>query len=676
MDDGRLLLSDFGLATDLPDSTMVSVFVGTPHYMAPEVREGDPATTRSDVWSLGVVLHEIFFGKRPERRASRTASGVAKVSLTSTSSTIERAMLALCLRLLADDPLDRPEDARAVVRLYEHARRSPYAALRSSGGRRRAWLVSAVMAVAFGAIATAAAVLHRRHLSVPGAPSSPSAIARLVPMGKPADWEGVSKPIVEVAGHVHCFSMRDASTATLIWGAPRRAEEIALDTGVRTKSSLGPETYAVGCPQSSGDSLLFTARNRAGMTEVRLSKDRSGSDATTMTPGFDPLWLPGGEEFLYTIDAAHAAFFSIPTMAFNLVPDAGIGGSRPILGKAVGRDGEHFALLLGSSNGPERDIAVYERATLAHPRLFVVPASYEIRFDSRNDELLVSYQLSSSTSTLTALDWRQGSLRNIGQLSGLDLVDVSTRWRDLLLVGRRVSRDAWLYDEHGGRKLTSDGQVLSAAISTKGDVLLGKRAGDGNVNIWLEDRAGHVRPVTHGPLDVTPDFSADGSLWTYADYAKKSIMLCRTSTLTCEVLLTDELLPAWPRFSPDGTSIAYLTQVNGARLMAVSISDRQPRQLGIAFPQCPPVWTSPDSVWGFEGGDGHYRWCERNAKTGTRTGRKREVDNTDVDITLAAPDEVQCWLPDAAMGSPFNPRLRVKTEETSRLVRVPVATPG
>ena len=70
MDDGRLVLSDFGLATDLPDSTMVSVFVGTPHYMAPEVREGDPATTRSDVWSLGVVLHEIFFGRRPERRNS------------------------------------------------------------------------------------------------------------------------------------------------------------------------------------------------------------------------------------------------------------------------------------------------------------------------------------------------------------------------------------------------------------------------------------------------------------------------------------------------------------------------------------------------------------------------------------------------------------------------------
>src|SRR3954468_2416952 len=92
MEDGRLALSDFGLATDLPEGTMVSVFVGTPHYMAPEVREGDPATTHSDVWSLGVVLHEIFVGKRPEKRSARSASGVSKASAASTSSTAERAL--------------------------------------------------------------------------------------------------------------------------------------------------------------------------------------------------------------------------------------------------------------------------------------------------------------------------------------------------------------------------------------------------------------------------------------------------------------------------------------------------------------------------------------------------------------------------------------------------------
>ena len=115
MEDGRLVLSDFGLATDLPDSTMVSVFVGTPHYMAPEVREGDPATVRSDVWSLGVVLHEIFVGRRPERRNSRSGASGVRSSSTKTSSMIERAMLALCERCLTDDPAERPADAERFI---------------------------------------------------------------------------------------------------------------------------------------------------------------------------------------------------------------------------------------------------------------------------------------------------------------------------------------------------------------------------------------------------------------------------------------------------------------------------------------------------------------------------------------------------------------------------------
>ncbi len=80
MGDGRLALSDFGLATDLPADAGVTVMVGTPHYMAPEVRGGEPATARSDVWSLGVVLYEIFFGKRPERRSSLSPGGLSKPS--------------------------------------------------------------------------------------------------------------------------------------------------------------------------------------------------------------------------------------------------------------------------------------------------------------------------------------------------------------------------------------------------------------------------------------------------------------------------------------------------------------------------------------------------------------------------------------------------------------------
>src|SRR5450432_713801 len=67
MADGRLVLSDFGLATNPSDASVVSILVGTPSYMAPEVVLGEQASFSSDIWSLGVVMHEILFGRRPER---------------------------------------------------------------------------------------------------------------------------------------------------------------------------------------------------------------------------------------------------------------------------------------------------------------------------------------------------------------------------------------------------------------------------------------------------------------------------------------------------------------------------------------------------------------------------------------------------------------------------------
>ena len=63
MEDGRLVISDFGLAIELSASTTMNG--GTPNYMPPETLLGQRGDRRSDVWQLGVILHEILFGWRP-----------------------------------------------------------------------------------------------------------------------------------------------------------------------------------------------------------------------------------------------------------------------------------------------------------------------------------------------------------------------------------------------------------------------------------------------------------------------------------------------------------------------------------------------------------------------------------------------------------------------------------
>jgi len=66
MSDGRLLLADFGLAQ--PDDEEISRHGGTLKYLAPEVALGGAADHRSDVWQLGLVMHELLFGARPQWR--------------------------------------------------------------------------------------------------------------------------------------------------------------------------------------------------------------------------------------------------------------------------------------------------------------------------------------------------------------------------------------------------------------------------------------------------------------------------------------------------------------------------------------------------------------------------------------------------------------------------------
>ena len=81
---GRAHLADFGLA-DLTDQRRdAPEIAGTPGYMAPEQLEGREVTTRTDVYALGLVLYEMFTGKRAlavdgartwRARAARRAAG-------------------------------------------------------------------------------------------------------------------------------------------------------------------------------------------------------------------------------------------------------------------------------------------------------------------------------------------------------------------------------------------------------------------------------------------------------------------------------------------------------------------------------------------------------------------------------------------------------------------------
>src|SRR6185437_12632099 len=78
-------LLDFGIAkivgADLAGTTTDLTLVGfqmlTPAYASPEQMRGEPATVRSDIYSLGVVLYELLCGERPSLGAFEKISAIA-----------------------------------------------------------------------------------------------------------------------------------------------------------------------------------------------------------------------------------------------------------------------------------------------------------------------------------------------------------------------------------------------------------------------------------------------------------------------------------------------------------------------------------------------------------------------------------------------------------------------
>ncbi len=61
---GSARLTDFGIASLAEDIRGEEVRAGTPAYMSPEQLAGEELTTKSDIYSLGLVLYEIFTGKK------------------------------------------------------------------------------------------------------------------------------------------------------------------------------------------------------------------------------------------------------------------------------------------------------------------------------------------------------------------------------------------------------------------------------------------------------------------------------------------------------------------------------------------------------------------------------------------------------------------------------------
>jgi hypothetical protein len=124
--DGHAKIADFGIAKSvegsegLLDLTGTGQLLGTPAYLPPERLDGGPATPRSDLYSLGVVLHEALTGTCPFPGETPVATAMAIMAgnhrpLSEERPGLDPDLVRAVERAMATDPARRFASAAAMA---------------------------------------------------------------------------------------------------------------------------------------------------------------------------------------------------------------------------------------------------------------------------------------------------------------------------------------------------------------------------------------------------------------------------------------------------------------------------------------------------------------------------------------------------------------------------------
>ncbi len=117
---GRVRITDFGLSAAAEGIDGSEVRAGTPAYMAPEQLAGREVSAKSDIFALGLVLYEIFTGKRAFEARSlaelqRLHRDSTPASPSSVLSNLDPVIERVIERCLEKDPARRPSSAIAIA---------------------------------------------------------------------------------------------------------------------------------------------------------------------------------------------------------------------------------------------------------------------------------------------------------------------------------------------------------------------------------------------------------------------------------------------------------------------------------------------------------------------------------------------------------------------------------
>ena len=120
-DDGQIKITDFGIAMALNSTqlTQTNSVMGSVHYLPPEQAAGKGSTTKSDIYSMGIIFYELLTGKLPFKGDNAVEIALKHMrdplpNIREDHESIPQSIENIILKATAKNPKNRYEDAKSM----------------------------------------------------------------------------------------------------------------------------------------------------------------------------------------------------------------------------------------------------------------------------------------------------------------------------------------------------------------------------------------------------------------------------------------------------------------------------------------------------------------------------------------------------------------------------------
>jgi eukaryotic-like serine/threonine-protein kinase len=630
--EGRAKVLDFGLAklreaeldpdglTRMPSSDITGEgrIMGTVAYMSPEQAEGKVVDPRSDIFSLGVLLHELGTGQRPFKGDTNVSviSSILKdtpASITDLNPSLPTGLSKIIRRSLAKDPSRRYQTATDLRNELEELKQEIDSGVTVSmpagrpaasrdGGGRRAWTAAAVAAVALVGVALGLYLWKGRAPETAAAVFEPDRFTRLTTGGNAflAAISGDGRYVVHVKN-----TTRGGPSLWVRQTATQSDVQIVPPALVRYDgASYAPDgdyVYYVTYALRGGVGTLYKVPVLGGVSQPILEDVDSRVSFSPDASRF--VFVRGvpekGETYLMVADengtnVRQLAILNPPDQ-FQLNGPAWSPDGRTILASAQSlRDGPNVLVYaVDVASGSARPIGSDRWRAIG-----------EIEWMPDGQGFIMSAANPAATGTqLWQVDYPTGGARRVtNDLNNYIGVSLSADGRSLATVQAENTSNLWVVpagDSEGARQLTrgrnrGDG-LTGLSWAPDGRLVFGSLA-SGRPEIWTIDQDGsNARQLTNDEFpSMAPSASRDGRYVVFQRFRSNGVHIWRMSADGSGAKpLTTGGTEFQPLVSGDSRAVFFFSPASGQPITyRVSIDGGEPAKVSDDYFR--PFSVSPD----------------------------------------------------------------------------------